>query len=58
MGDSGVGERADLPLRAGRPVFDLFASKLRRSRMRPGTVPRSPLIERPAGVIPVRSSRW
>ncbi|HEY1345312.1 MAG TPA: LuxR C-terminal-related transcriptional regulator [Streptosporangiaceae bacterium] len=49
MGDSGVRERAGPPLRAGRPAFDLFASKLRRPRMRPGTVPRSPLIERLAG---------
>ena len=46
MGDSGVRERAGQPPRAGRPVVNLLASKLRRPRMRPGTVPRSPLIER------------
>ena len=49
MGDSGVRERAGSRLPADRPGFDLFASKLRRPRMRPGTVLRSPLIERLAG---------
>ena len=46
MGDTGVRERAGRPLREGRPVFDLFASKLRQPPMRPGTVPRSSLIDR------------
>ena len=32
--------------RVGRPAFDLVASKLRRPPLRPGTVRRSPLIER------------
>jgi LuxR family transcriptional regulator, maltose regulon positive regulatory protein len=46
MGDSGVRQRDGRPRGAGGPVFDLFASKLRRPLMRPGTVPRLPLIER------------
>ena len=46
MGDSGVRQRDGRPRGAGGPVFDLFASKLRRPLMRPGTVRRLPLIER------------
>jgi len=46
MGHSGVEERAGRPRRAGGPVFDLLASKLRRPLMRPGTVRRSLLIDR------------
>ncbi len=41
--------RAARPQRAGRSAFDLVAAKLRRPVMRPGTVRRSPLIERLAG---------
>jgi LuxR family maltose regulon positive regulatory protein len=46
MSDSDVRQRAGRPRRAGGPVLDLFASKLRRPLVRPGTVPRSLLIER------------
>ena len=46
MSDSDVGQRAGRPQRAGGPVFDLVAAKLRRPVMRPGTVRRSSLIER------------
>ena len=46
MSDSDVRERADRSHRAGGPVFDLLASKLRRPLVRPGTVRRLPLIER------------
>jgi LuxR family maltose regulon positive regulatory protein len=46
MGDSDVRQRDGRPRRAGGPVSDLFASKLRRPLMRPGTVRRSLLIER------------
>ena len=46
MSDSDVRERAGRSYRAGGPVFDLVASKLRRPVVRPGTVPRLPLIER------------
>jgi LuxR family transcriptional regulator, maltose regulon positive regulatory protein len=46
MGDSGVRQRNGRPRGVGGPVFDLFASKLRRPVMRPGTVRRLPLIER------------
>ena len=49
MGDSEVRERIVRPQRAGGPVFDLVMSKLRRPLLRPGTVRRSPLIERLAG---------
>ena len=38
-------ERVDRSHQAGGPVFDLLASKLRRPVVRPGTVPRLPLIE-------------
>ncbi len=37
--------RPGRPGRAGGPVFDLFAAKLLRPLLRPGTVRRSPLIE-------------
>ena len=43
MGDSELREREG---RAGGPVFDLIASKLRRPPVRHGTVPRSSLLER------------
>jgi LuxR family maltose regulon positive regulatory protein len=46
MGDSDVRERAGRSRSAGRPVFDLVASKLLRPLVRPGTVRRSLLIER------------
>jgi LuxR family maltose regulon positive regulatory protein len=52
MGDSEVRERADRTQRAARPAFDLLESKLRRPQMRPGTLGRSPLIERLAGGDP------
>jgi LuxR family transcriptional regulator, maltose regulon positive regulatory protein len=43
---SGVDRRADRQRGGNGPAFDLFASKLRRPLMRPGTVRRSLLIER------------
>jgi ATP/maltotriose-dependent transcriptional regulator MalT len=43
---SGVDRRADRQRRGNGPAFDLFASKLRRPLMRPGTVRRSLLIDR------------
>ena len=46
MSGSDVRERPDRSHRAGGPAFDLLASKLRRPVVRPGTVLRSPLIER------------
>jgi LuxR family maltose regulon positive regulatory protein len=46
MGESDVRQRARPSYRAGGPAFDLVASKLRRPLVRPGTVRRSPLIER------------
>jgi LuxR family transcriptional regulator, maltose regulon positive regulatory protein len=46
---SGVDRRADRQRRGNGSAFDLFASKLRRPLMRPGTVRRSLLIERLAG---------
>src|SRR5271167_1725535 len=46
MDDSEVRERVGQAHRAGRPAFDLVASKLRRPRTRPGSVRRSSLIER------------
>jgi LuxR family transcriptional regulator, maltose regulon positive regulatory protein len=46
MGESDVRQLDSLSHRAGGPVFDLVASKLRRPLMRPGTVRRLPLIER------------
>jgi len=42
----GLDRRADRQRRGNGPVFDLFASKLRRPQMRPGTVRRSLLMER------------
>src|SRR6478672_10794444 len=55
---SGVDRRADRQRRGNGPAFDLFASKLRRPLMRPGTVPRSLLIDRlmrddPAPIVSV-----
>jgi LuxR family maltose regulon positive regulatory protein len=46
MSQSNVRERPSRSQRAGGPVFDLFAAKLRRPLVRPGTVRRLPLIER------------
>jgi LuxR family transcriptional regulator, maltose regulon positive regulatory protein len=46
MSGGDVRERAGRSPQAAGPVFDLVASKLRRPAVRPGTVPRSPLIER------------
>jgi len=46
---SGVDGQADGQRRGSGPAFDLFASKLRRPLIRPGTVRRSLLIERLAG---------
>ena len=46
MSHSDVRERPDRGHRAGGPVFDLLASKLRRPVVRPGTVRRLALIER------------
>src|SRR6266480_5471732 len=46
MGESDTRQRDGRSHRAGGPVFDLFASKLLRPLLRPGTVRRSPLIER------------
>jgi LuxR family transcriptional regulator, maltose regulon positive regulatory protein len=45
MGDSDVHQRHGRSRRAGRPAFDLVASKLRRPLIRPGTVRRSSLLE-------------
>ena len=45
MNDSDVRERVDRSHRAGGPVFDLLASKLRRPVVRPGAVRRLALIE-------------
>ena len=46
MSDSDVRQRAGRSQSAGRPLFDLVATKLRRPVIRPGTVRRSSLIER------------
>jgi LuxR family transcriptional regulator, maltose regulon positive regulatory protein len=46
MADSNIRQRVDRSLRAGMPVSDLVASKLRWPLMRRGTVRRSSLIER------------
>jgi LuxR family maltose regulon positive regulatory protein len=46
MAISGVDRRADRQRRGSGPVFDLFASKLRRPLIRPGTVFRSLLVDR------------
>ena len=46
MSDSDVHERIGRSFRAGGPVFDLLASKLRRPVVRPGAVRRLALIER------------
>jgi len=50
MSDSDMRQRAGRSDRAGGPVSDLLRSKLRCPLMRPGTVPRSLLIERLARV--------
>src|SRR5215831_10415613 len=46
MDVSDVRRRAGRSQRAGRPASDLVVSKLRRPLLRPGTIRRSPLIER------------
>ena len=46
MSESDLRQRSDRSHRAGGPVSDLSASKLLRPLLRPGTVRRSPLIER------------
>ena len=46
MSESDLRQRSDRSHRAGGPVSDLFASKLLRPLLRPGTVRRPPLIER------------
>ena len=46
MSDSDMRERPDRSHRAAGAVFDLFAAKLLRPLLRPGTVRRSSLIER------------
>jgi ATP/maltotriose-dependent transcriptional regulator MalT len=46
MGDGGVRQHDSRLGRPGGPAFDLVVSKLRRPLVRPGTVPRSLLIER------------
>jgi LuxR family transcriptional regulator, maltose regulon positive regulatory protein len=46
MNDNDVRERPDRSHRAAGPVLDLFAAKLLRPLLRPGTVRRSSLIER------------
>jgi LuxR family maltose regulon positive regulatory protein len=46
VGESGVGQQAGPPHRAGRPGSDLVVSKMRRPLMRRGAVRRSLLIER------------
>jgi LuxR family transcriptional regulator, maltose regulon positive regulatory protein len=46
MGVSDMRQRAGRSQRAGRPMFDLVVSKLRRPLLRPGTIHRSLLIER------------
>jgi LuxR family maltose regulon positive regulatory protein len=49
MDESDVRQRAGRSQSVGGPVFELLASKFRRPLTRPGTVRRSPLIERLAG---------
>jgi LuxR family transcriptional regulator, maltose regulon positive regulatory protein len=51
MGVSDVRQRGDRSQRVSRPGFELVASKVRRPLMRPGTVPRSLLIERLRGGV-------
>jgi hypothetical protein len=46
MGGSDVRQQVVRTQRAGRPGFDLVASKIRRPLIQPGTVRRSSLIER------------
>ena len=50
MGDRDVREHEARPRRAGGPVFDLVASKLRRPLVRPGTVVGTHPAELPAGI--------
>ena len=45
MGESDVRERASRSRRAGGPAFDLYASKLHRPPIRPGSIRRSSLIK-------------
>jgi len=45
MGESDVRDRASRSRRAGRPAFDLYASKLHRPPIRPGSIRRSLLIK-------------
>ena len=45
MGESDVPDRATRSRRAGRPAFDLYASKLHRLPIRPGSIRRSSLIK-------------
>jgi len=52
MGVGDARQRDSRAGRAGRPTFDLVTSKLRHPVLRPGTVPRSALIERLAGGDP------
>ena len=52
MSDNDVREEPGRSHRAGGPVSDLFAAKLLRPLLRPGTVRRSSLIERLAGGDP------
>jgi LuxR family transcriptional regulator, maltose regulon positive regulatory protein len=49
MGQSDVRQRESQSQQVGGPVFDLVVAKLRGPLVRPGTVRRSPLIERLAG---------
>jgi LuxR family transcriptional regulator, maltose regulon positive regulatory protein len=52
MGENDVRQRGSRSQRAGGPAFDLVAAKLRPPLIRPGTVPRSSLIERLARAGP------
>src|SRR5215468_5057560 len=45
MGESDVRDRASRSRRAGRPAFDLYASKLHHPPIRPGSIRRSSLIK-------------
>src|SRR6516162_6393131 len=46
MGESDVRDHASRSRRASRPAFDLYASKLHRPLLRPGSIRRSSLIKR------------
>jgi LuxR family transcriptional regulator, maltose regulon positive regulatory protein len=52
MGVGDARQRDSRAGRAGRPTYDLVMSKLRHPALRPGTVPRSSLIERLASADP------